>query len=75
MTVAVILAVIVGITRIYLRAHFFTDVLGGAALAVAIWAVVGTVALFAGRVRHNVGARRPDERQREDLHASERPRS
>ena len=55
-TVAVILAVIVGITRIYLRAHFLTDVLGGAALAVAIWAVVGTVALFAGRVRHNVGS-------------------
>ena len=55
-TVAVILAVIVGITRIYLRAHFLTDVLGGAALAIAIWAVVGTFALFAGRVRHNVGS-------------------
>jgi membrane protein DedA with SNARE-associated domain/membrane-associated phospholipid phosphatase len=53
-TVAVILAAIVGITRVYLRAHFLTDVLGGAALAVAIWAIVGTVALFAGRVRHNV---------------------
>lgn len=53
-TVAVILAVIVGITRVYLRAHFLTDVLGGAALAIAIWAIVGTVALFAGRVRHNV---------------------
>jgi membrane-associated phospholipid phosphatase len=53
-TVAVILAVIVGITRIYLRAHFLTDVLGGAALAIAIWAVVGTFALFARRVRNNV---------------------
>jgi membrane protein DedA with SNARE-associated domain/membrane-associated phospholipid phosphatase len=52
-TVAVIAAVVVGITRVYLRAHFLTDVLGGAALAVGIWAIVGTIALFAGRVRHN----------------------
>lgn len=55
-TVAVVLAAIVGVTRVYLRAHFLTDVLGGAALAIAIWAVVGTLALFAGRVRHNVPA-------------------
>ena len=41
-------------TRVYLRAHFLTDVLGGAALAIAIWSIVGTFALFAGRVRHNV---------------------
>ena len=25
-------------------------------VAIAIWAVVGTFALFAGRVRHNVGS-------------------
>jgi undecaprenyl-diphosphatase len=55
-TVAIVLAVIVGITRVYLRAHFLTDVLGGAALAVAIWSVVGVFALFAGRVRHNVSS-------------------
>ena len=29
-TVAVILAVVVALTRVYLRAHFLTDVLGGA---------------------------------------------
>jgi undecaprenyl-diphosphatase len=52
-TVAVILAAIVGVTRIYLRAHFLTDVLGGFALAVAIWSLVGVLALFGGRVRHN----------------------
>jgi undecaprenyl-diphosphatase len=53
-TVAVILAAVVGATRIYLRAHFLTDVLGGFALAVAIWSLVGVLALFGGRVRHNV---------------------
>jgi len=53
-TVAVILVVVVGVTRVYLKAHFLTDVLGGAALAVAIWSLIGVLALVAGRVRHNV---------------------
>jgi membrane protein DedA with SNARE-associated domain/membrane-associated phospholipid phosphatase len=52
-TVAIGLVVLVGVTRIYLRVHYLTDVIGGAALGVAIWAVVGTLALVAGHVRHN----------------------
>jgi membrane protein DedA with SNARE-associated domain len=54
-TVAIGLVVVVGVTRVYLRVHHFTDVLGGAALAVALWAMVGTLALVAGFVRHNGG--------------------
>jgi undecaprenyl-diphosphatase len=54
-TVAVIGVVVVGATRVYLGAHYLTDVLGGAALAVALWSLVGVLALFAGRVRHNEG--------------------
>ena len=53
-TVAVILVAVVGVTRIYLRVHFLTDVLGGIALAVSIWSLIGVLALFAGRVRQNV---------------------
>ena len=56
-TVAVILVVVVALTRVYLRAHFLTDVLGGAALGVAIWSLVGVLALVAGRLRHNVASK------------------
>ena len=48
-TVAVVAVVVVALSRVYLRAHYLTDVLGGVALGVAIWSLVGIVALFAGR--------------------------
>ena len=54
-TVALAVVAVVGLTRVYLRVHHFTDVLGGAALGFAIWAFVGTLALVAGYVRHNGG--------------------
>ena len=38
-TVAVVIVAVVGVTRVYLRAHFLTDVLGGIALSVAIWSL------------------------------------
>jgi undecaprenyl-diphosphatase len=50
-TVAIGLVAVVGVTRVYLRAHYLTDVLGGIGLAVAIWSLIGVLALFAGRVR------------------------
>jgi membrane-associated phospholipid phosphatase len=52
-TVAAIAVVVVGTTRVYLRVHYLTDVIGGAALGVAIWALVGTFAVVAGHVRQN----------------------
>jgi membrane protein DedA with SNARE-associated domain/membrane-associated phospholipid phosphatase len=55
-TVAVAVVVVVALTRIYLGAHYLTDVLGGVALGVAVWSLVGAVALVAAHVRHN-GAR------------------
>ncbi len=55
-TVATTLVAVVALTRVYLRAHYFTDALGGVALGLAVWALVGVAVLFAGRVRHNGGA-------------------
>jgi membrane protein DedA with SNARE-associated domain/membrane-associated phospholipid phosphatase len=52
-TVAAALVVVVGATRVYLRVHYLTDVIGGAALGVAIWALVGAIALIGVYVRQN----------------------
>jgi membrane protein DedA with SNARE-associated domain/membrane-associated phospholipid phosphatase len=56
-TVAIVIVAAVAITRVYLRAHYLTDVIGGVSLGVAVWSLVGVLALFAGHVRHN--AREP----------------
>jgi membrane protein DedA with SNARE-associated domain/membrane-associated phospholipid phosphatase len=53
LTVAIVLVALVAISRVYLRAHYLTDVLGGVALGLAVWSLVGIAALFAGAVRHN----------------------
>jgi len=51
------LAVFVGLSRIYLRAHYLSDVLGGWALAAAIFALCGMIALLVGFLRQNARAR------------------
>ena len=53
--VAVALAVVVGLTRIYLRAHYLSDVVAGAGLTAAIFAGCGTLALVVDFVRHTEG--------------------
>jgi undecaprenyl-diphosphatase len=51
--VAIVLAAIVGLTRIYLRAHYLSDVLAGAGLGAAVFAICGMTALVVDYVRHN----------------------
>lgn len=55
--VAVVAAAVVGATRIYLRAHYLSDVLGGAGLAAAIFAACAMVALIVGFLRQNAERR------------------
>jgi undecaprenyl-diphosphatase len=52
-TAAVVLAVAIALTRVYLRAHHLSDVEGGLGLAVAIYGVLGVIAVVVGSVRHN----------------------
>ena len=52
---SVIVAVVVGLTRIYLRAHYLSDVLAGAGLSAALFSICGIVALIVDFVRHNAG--------------------
>jgi membrane-associated phospholipid phosphatase len=54
---AIVLAAAVGLTRVYLRAHFLSDVVAGWSLAAAIFAFCGMVALIVAFVRQNEAAR------------------
>jgi membrane-associated phospholipid phosphatase len=47
------LVVLVGLTRMYLRAHFFSDVVGGYGLACGLFALMGVLALVVSHLRQN----------------------
>ncbi|MEA2394064.1 MAG: hypothetical protein QOJ82_1955 [Solirubrobacteraceae bacterium] len=51
--VSVAIAAVVGLTRLYLRAHYLSDVVGGWGLSAFLFAVCGAVALIVGHVRNN----------------------
>jgi len=51
--VGVAIAAAVGLTRVYLRAHWLSDVLGGWGLALTIFGLLGMIALVVGHLRDN----------------------
>ncbi len=53
--VAIALAVGVAASRVYLRVHYLSDVIGGLAVGTGIFALAGIVALVVGALRNNGG--------------------
>ncbi len=52
-TGAVVLAAAIGLSRIYLRAHLWSDVAGGWGLGVGIFGLLAVVAMVVDHMRHN----------------------
>ena len=53
MVAATVLAALVGLTRLYLRVHWVSDVLGGEGVAAMSFSLVAIVALVVAFVRQN----------------------
>jgi undecaprenyl-diphosphatase len=52
---ATVVAVVIAATRVYLRAHYLSDVVGGIGIAGAIFALCGMGGVIVAHVRHNAG--------------------
>jgi undecaprenyl-diphosphatase len=52
-TASIVIAVVVGLTRLYLRAHWLSDVTGGWGLGAAVFSLCGLLALVVAYVRDN----------------------
>jgi undecaprenyl-diphosphatase len=50
---ALVLATIIGLTRVYLRAHYLSDVVGGVGLSATVFALAGMAGLVVAFLRHN----------------------
>jgi membrane protein DedA with SNARE-associated domain/membrane-associated phospholipid phosphatase len=51
--VACVLAVLIGLSRIYLRVHYLSDVNAGWALALALFSIFGAIAMVVSYLRNN----------------------
>lgn len=66
---AVALAAAIGLSRIYLRAHYWSDVAGGWALGIAVFSLCAAIALIVVHMRQN--GRSPPSRERRRVRAAE----
>ena len=57
-TVGLALAILIGLSRVYLRVHWLSDVGGGWALGLAVYSICGCIALVVHYLRENFGGAR-----------------
>jgi membrane protein DedA with SNARE-associated domain/membrane-associated phospholipid phosphatase len=58
-TGAILLAAAIGLSRIYLRVHYWSDVAGGWGLGIGIFGTLAAIAMLVQYMRHNEGERAP----------------
>ena len=51
--ISLAIAAAVGVSRVYLRAHWWSDVAGGWGLGAGIFALLGAIVLVVEHIRHN----------------------
>ena len=51
--VALVIAAAIGLSRIYLRAHFWSDVAAGWGLGIGIFGLLAEIAMVVEHMRHN----------------------
>ena len=68
-----VLAVAIGLSRVYLRVHYLTDVVGGWSVGLAAFSLCGAVALIVEYLRNNSDP--PQEPRRSKWTASQSPTS
>src|SRR4029453_13141987 len=61
-TAAVVLAAAIGLSRVYLHAHLWSDVAAGWGLGVGVFGTLAAIALIVEYIRHN-GAERARKRE------------
>jgi membrane protein DedA with SNARE-associated domain/membrane-associated phospholipid phosphatase len=59
-TGAIAVAAAIGLSRIYLRVHYWSDVAGGWGIGVGIFGLLTAIALIVDYIRHNGGQRAPE---------------
>ena len=68
-----VLSVAIGLSRVYLRVHYLTDVVGGWAVGLAAFSLCGAVTLIVEYLRHNWRA--PQQERPSEWTASQSPTS
>ncbi len=59
-TIAIVLAAAIGLSRIYLRTHYWSDVAAGWGIGCGIFASLAVIAMVVNYVRHNGGRHEPE---------------